>query len=74
MGGRRVGTLKARMSRERCNSGVRWTRLNSGGIQAGRARIRRHSVDKHGTFRKIRDAARRKAPGVRAHWTFESRE
>ena len=56
------------------NWGVRWTRLNSGSIQAGGARRGTHGVDRCGTSRKSRDAARRTDSGVRAACSFQSGE
>ena len=46
--------------------GARWTRLNSGNIQAGGVRRESYSVGRCGNFWRSRDAARRTAPGVRA--------
>ena len=49
---------------ERCIG--RGTRLNSGGMQAGRARRERHNIGRHGTSRKNRDTAMRTAPDMSA--------
>ena len=45
---------------------TRWTRLNSGAIQAGGVQRGRHSVGRCRSFRRSRDTSRRTASGVRA--------
>ena len=44
MGGRRIKDLKSRVEALHWQRGIRWTRLNNGGIQDGGARRRRHSI------------------------------
>ena len=48
MNGRRIGGLKTRVGQERCigREGARWTRLNSGGIQAGEAQRDGYNVSR----------------------------
>ena len=55
MGERKIG-LQTMMRREHCidKGGTRWSRLNSGIIQAGGFRGGRHSVSRRGTFGKNR--------------------
>ena len=63
----RVDRFKDKKGAERCISrGARWFGLNSGGMQAGRARKERFSVGRCETFKRSRDAAGRTAPEVRA--------
>ena len=58
MGGRRVRGLKPRVGGSAALvEEARWTRLNIGGIQAGRVQGERHCVGRCGTYRKSKKAA-----------------
>ena len=73
MGQGRVKCLKASVDGIlQWQRGIRWSRLNSGTIQAGGAQTGRHSGGRCRTSRRSRGVATRTAPGVIAAESFES--